>query len=146
MYVDLSDSKVLVFGAGKIATRRISVLNEFCSDITVIADNFSCEAKDLGKNEKIKTVCRKYAEGDCDGFDIVIAATDNRKVNHSIFEECREKHISVNVCDCKEECSFYFPSIISDENVVVGVTASGYDHKRTKYVADNIRKLKSDIF
>lgn len=144
MYVDLNDKKAVVIGAGKIAARRIKTLTEFCSDITVIADSISDEVSSL--EGKVKLVRKKYERGDCNGYDIVIAATDNRSINHAVFEECRKNGTAVNVCDCKEECSFYFPAVITDKNVVVGVTASGKNHKLAKRIADNIRKLKDSIF
>ena len=37
MFVDLSDKKVLVFGAGTIAKRRIRSLSAFTDHLTVIA-------------------------------------------------------------------------------------------------------------
>lgn len=146
MFVDLNDKKAVVIGAGKIALRRINTLLKFCSDITVIADRAEKEVHLLAESGVIKLYCRNYEHGDCKGADIVLTAADNREVNHAVFEECRELGVAVNVSDCKEECSFYFPAVIDDDNVVIGVTASGFDHRRAKNTAENIRKLKNEIF
>ncbi len=146
MYVDLNGKKAVVFGGGTIASRRVETLMQFCGDITVIAPQISESILKLKRNGYISAVCRKYIEGDCVGADLVIAATNNRKVNHSIYLECRKNGISVNTADRKDECSFYFPAVITCDNVVIGVTASGTDHKLAKKTADNIRNLKDKIF
>ena len=72
---------------------------------------------------------------------MVLAATDNREVNHAVFLEARREKMPVNISDCKEECSFYFPSVIKDGDIVIGVTSGGTDHKKTKQTADRIRSL-----
>ncbi len=77
--------------------------------------------------------------GDCAGYDLVLAATDNREANHAIYEEAKAAGLPVNIADAPEECSFFFPAIVQEGPVVIGVTASGTDHKLAKQVAQNIR-------
>ena len=47
----------------------------------------------------------------------------------------------MNVCNDKNKCDFYFPSIITDENLVVGISTSGRDHKKSKAVTEQIQEL-----
>ncbi|MEM1483774.1 precorrin-6A reductase [Oscillospiraceae bacterium PP1C4] len=135
MFTDLTNRKIAVFGGGTIATRRTAVLAPFCGKLTVISPQIDHELETLG----VTLIRRPYLQGDCAGYDIVLAATDNREVNHAIYEEAKASAILVNVADAAEECSFYFPAVIQQGAVVVGVTASGTDHKLAKKVADNIR-------
>ena len=47
----------------------------------------------------------------------------------------------VNVCSDRRKCDFYFPGIVKKEDVVVGITANGKDHKRAKEVREKIEDL-----
>jgi siroheme synthase (precorrin-2 oxidase/ferrochelatase) len=47
----------------------------------------------------------------------------------------------VNASSDRTLCDFYFPGIVREENVVVGVTASGEDHTCARHVTEQIRNL-----
>lgn len=140
MFVSLKNKKVLVIGAGNIAKRRIATLKNFGCEIHVIATE-----NRLQNSDGIKIYIRKYQAGDCIGADMVVAATNNKEVNKKIADECKGYKIPVSVCDDKSLCSFYFPSVIIKENIVIGVTSSGTDHKKVKTTADNIRNNINSI-
>lgn len=140
LFVDLSEKKIVVIGAGTIAKRRIKVLYDFVGQITVIAPEIHPDIQKLANTGKLKTVRKCYESADIDGADIVLAATNNKTVNREIAKLCRERHIPVNNCSDKEQCDFYFPGIIHTENAVIGVTASGQDHAKAKEITEKIKK------
>ena len=47
----------------------------------------------------------------------------------------------MNVCNDKEKCDFYFPGLAMTDQVVVGVTANGTNHKMAKKVVEKIREM-----
>ena len=61
----------------------------------------------------------------------MIAATNDRKLNDEIHRICRQEGVYVNVASDREQCDFYFPGIYMEEGLVVGITASGLDHKKS---------------
>ena len=65
-------------------------------------------------------------------MDLVLAATNDRKLNSRIGELCREQGIPVNVCSRKEDCDFFFPSVIQKGDLVIGINASGKNHSLVK--------------
>ncbi|NBJ15819.1 MAG: precorrin-6A reductase [Dehalobacter sp. 4CP] len=140
LFVSLQNKKIVVFGGGKIAARRIRTLLPFDADITVITPELVPELKqELAGNEKVTLLCRKYQEGDCNGADLVLAVTNETQVNRQIAEECTRYGIPVSVADCKELCTFYFPAVVRKGNVVIGLTASGEDHTKAKKTAEKLR-------
>ena len=56
-----------------------------------------------------------------------------------------EVSIPVSVADSKEESTFYFPGIAREESVVVGITASGTNHRVAKKVTDGIKSVLKSI-
>ncbi len=141
LYTDIRHFRILMVGGGAIALRRLKTLQMFHEHITVISPSVCKEIEDMVLEGFVTWISRSYVSGDLKNFDMVLAATDDREVNHIIFLEARREKIPVNISDCKEECSFYFPSVIKDGDIVIGVTSGGADHKKTKQKSDSIRSL-----
>jgi len=144
MFLDISQKKVLVFGGGSIALRRINTLLKFKCNITVISPIYKEEFKEI--KDKVNLIKRKYLYGDCEDYFIVIAATNDSNINNKIYKECKKKNIIVNIADCKEKCDFYFPAVIAQDDIVIAVNGGGINHTKVKKVSDNIRSIKNYIF
>lgn len=141
MFVDISDKKVVVVGAGTIAKRRIRTLLEFTDHLVVIAPEVNRELLDLEAEGRLTILRKKYEREDIYDAAIVIAATNDSKINNDIFSVCRCLGIQVNVCSDKRKCDFYFPGIAQKDNVVIAVTASGKDHKLARRLVEKVREL-----
>ena len=137
LFISLKGKKAKVFGAGKIAKRRIGVLLRFGCGVFVVADELKFEPGDTVSSE-----VRKYKEGDCNGADLVVAATNDRIVNRQIAAECARLGIPVSVCDDQSLCTFYFPAVAMRENIVAGITSSGTDHGKA---AEITRRIRNEI-
>lgn len=139
LFIDLKDKKVVLIGGGTIAARRIGTLRLFGCRITVISPELKCS------DEGITWLQRPYAPGDLEGAAIAVAATNDRDVNHAVWEEATAKEVPVSVADREEECSFYFPAICTGENLIAGVVSTGKDHHRTARAAREIRKVLEEL-
>ena len=145
LFVDLSEKRIVVIGAGTIAKRRINVLYDFAEQITVIAPEIHPDIEMLADTGKLRIVRKNYESADLDDADIVFAATNDKKVNREIAKLCRERHIPVNNCSDRDQCDFWFPGVIHTEAAVIGVTANGRDHAKAKQITERIKKaLNSD--
>ena len=134
MFVDLSDKKIVVVGGGNIATRRIKTLLQFTRNITAVAPKTTMELHELGKAGFVNLINRPVKRSDFTMAFMVIAATNDWKLNDEIYRVCKEEGIYVNVADDKSKCDFYFPGIYMQDEVVVGITASGLNHKKARKV------------
>ncbi len=141
MFVDLTDKKVVVVGAGTIAKRRIRTLIEFTDHLVVIAPEVNRELQELEEQGKLTILRKKYDREDLYEASLVIAATNDSKINNDIHSACRCLGITVNVCSDKNKCDFYFPGIAIRDNLVAGVTASGKDHKAARAAVEKIREI-----
>ena len=146
VFMDITEKRVVVIGGGTIATRRVKTLTEFCERITVVSPCITEELGELLKDEKITWVSKMYQELDLLDADIVIAATNQPEVNGMIKKDCLKqeketgKTILFNVIDAKENCDFYFPSIVQTKEVVVGINSGGSSPRQTKHVRTQIEK------
>lgn len=145
IFINLINKRVVVVGGGVVATRRVQTLCSFGCNIEVIAPEVSESLKILVKEEKITWHARSYQEGDVIGATIVVTATNQRLINYRVGQECLKLSIPVSVADSKEESTFYFPGIAKEDAIVVGVSASGTDHKIAKRVTDGIKNVLKSI-
>ena len=141
MYVDLSEKKVYIVGAGTIAKRRVRSLCAFSDHVTVVAPEVNPELNKMEKNGRIRILRKKCENKDIVDGDIVIAASNDRSLNEEIYDFCKKKNILVNVCNDKTRCDFYFPGLIMDDEVVIGVVANGHSHKKARFVIEKIKEI-----
>lgn len=137
LFVDLTEKKAVVVGGGNVALRRVNVLLQFGADITVVSDYL----KDYSIIGRVKFINRKFRNEDINGAFIVIAATDDRDINHFVYELCRQKNIFVSVADSSEESTFFFPAVCKNDKICAGVVSKGNDHRLVRSVSEEIRGI-----
>jgi len=120
----------LVIGNGKIAQRRINALQSFGADVFVISPDIN----------------RKYQPGDIADLNplFVIAATDDRQVNHDAMVEAKSLSIPISVADYQEECTCYFPALAESENYIAGLVSKKGDHAGVRRMAEKMRSLLNE--
>lgn len=139
MFVDLKDKNVLIAGGGNVAFRKAYLLKDFGARITMIAPEFiALEDKD---NRDIRCITKEFCDDDVKGFDMLIAATGDRCLNARIAGAGKDNGIPVNAVDDEKNCSFIFPSVIRDGDVVIAVSSGGNSPVLTQHVRDDIRKI-----
>ena len=139
-FADIREKKTVVIGAGKIAARRIETLTQFCADILVVAPEASEKVLALAKEGLITLRLKPYDREDLFGADLVLAATNDLKLNDEIHSVCKCLGIWVNVCSDQKKCDFQFPGIVKADEVVIGINAAGTDHKKVKKIRECVEE------
>lgn len=134
MFVDLSDKNVVIVGGGNIATRRVKTMLQFTRNVTVVAPKMTEELMELGRTSYAEVYVRPVKRSDLSCAYMVIAATNDRKLNDEIYRVCKEEGIYVNIADDREKCDFQFPGIFKQEDLVVGIMTNGLDAKIARKV------------
>lgn len=143
MFVDLSEKPCLIVGGGKVACRKVKVMLDFGAKVRVVAKEISQELRYLertladSEGPKLMEIKRKsFEEKDCDGIGFVIAATDDKALNHEIAQYCKVQGIMVNAVDQKEDCSFIFPSYVKEGNLIAAFSSGGNSPLLTQYLKE----------
>ncbi len=118
IFLDLDSKRVVVFGGGRIAVRRVQTLLAYGAQVRVVAPEL-CGCMPNG----VETTLRKYQNGDCDGAALVVAATDDKSVNAAIAAEAKALGIPISCASDAALGSFHFPGTFRDEAVSVGLTS-----------------------
>ncbi len=141
MFMDMKNLKVLVIGAGAIATEKLEKLTDFTTEITVIALRVEEEAKRLIEENQLTLEQRAYQKGDIEGFDIVIVATDTVELHKEIYEESRGSRVLVNSVDNTEYCDFIFPSYVKKEDLTIAFSTGGASPAFAKQIRQHFEKI-----
>lgn len=146
LFIELERQKILVAGGGKIAERRIEALLPSGCRILVVSPWVTGNLRQKGGEGEIEILLTDFdtfliSSRAKEKFRMVLAATDSPEVNRRVADFGRREGACVNRADCREDSDFYFPGIVRKGPLVIGVTASGKDHRLAKQVTDSLRKM-----
>ena len=137
LFVSLGGKKCVVFGAGKIAARRIGALARCGAEVVVVAPDQRADV--------VVTHRRGYEKSDLSGAFLAVAATDDRAVNHTIAADCAEAGILCSIADCAAESTFFFPALCEGGGLAAGVVSDGTAHGKTAAAAKRIRRVLEEL-
>ncbi|CEK31175.1 precorrin-2 dehydrogenase [[Clostridium] sordellii] len=132
--IDLKGKEITVIGGGKIAYRKVNNFLKFGYEVTVVSREFIEDFKKI--ENKIKIIKDEYSEIYIKDSFIVVAATNNKKVNESIGMFCRSNNKLVNVIDDQKLSNFIVPSCVKRGDLVISISTGG----KSPSLASKIRK------
>ncbi|MCD8249022.1 MAG: bifunctional precorrin-2 dehydrogenase/sirohydrochlorin ferrochelatase, partial [Lachnospiraceae bacterium] len=82
LYFDITDRKIVIYGAGRIATRRVETLLDFAPSLLVVAPDASQQIREAAAAKELiyQTACYEKGAVPDDAF-AVLAATDDQAFN-----------------------------------------------------------------
>ncbi|MGN0330259.1 MAG: hydroxymethylbilane synthase [Kineothrix sp.] len=137
--IDIGGKSCLVAGGGNIACHKVKLLSGFGVHMKVVGTEICHE---LSGFPEVEIVQREFRESDIEGMDFVVAATDDERLNDHISDLCRKRKIPVNAVDRKEACSFIFPAIIKEKDMLIAVSTGGQSPAAAAYIKN---RIKSEI-
>jgi precorrin-2 dehydrogenase/sirohydrochlorin ferrochelatase len=125
IFLELEGKKALVVGGGKVAQRKIESLLEHGASIGIIAKQLTTKLNKLVESGKIEHVGKEFKDKHLDDAFLVIAATDEKQLNHRISERARKRGLLINAVDQPSDCDFIFPSIVKRGDLLIAISTSG---------------------
>jgi len=125
IFLRLEGRPVLVVGAGTVALEKIRSLRAAGARLTVVAPHAAGEVQALATEGALEWHPRRFGAGDLEGVFVVIAATNDSRVNHAVYEEALRRNVLCNAVDDPPNCDFYFGSVVSRGDLQVAVSTGG---------------------
>ncbi len=119
--LDLHGRLAVVVGGGPVGLRRARSLRRAEALVRLVARQIDADA-DLGDLEVVR---RPYHADLLGGAFLAFACTDDRDLNARIARDARRIGALVNTADTPEECDFYLPATVHEEDVVIAVGTGG---------------------
>ena len=136
----LAHRKVVVIGAGNIATRKIEgLINSGATNITVVAPLVSDEVKEWEKQNIIKLHIREFEVSDLDGAFYVCTATEKNEVNTKVFQYCESQNIVCNSADDPNNCSAILMSTVRQGDITVAISSAGKSPALAKWLRQHVQ-------
>lgn len=148
IFVDMTDKRVLVVGGGHVAEEKVAGLlrADAAGRITVVAPKLRPSLQRLLAEGKIDLIQRDYREGDMEGFDFVMVATDDGRVNAEIAAEGRRRRIWVNAADDPKNCDFILPAVVRQGQIVVAASTGGASPALARRLREELTDFLSEDF
>jgi len=125
IFMNIRNRSCLVVGGGNVAERKVGLLLDAGASVVVISQELCRTLTNQVEQGVIDHKASEFNDEDVDGHALVIAATDDQKLNEHISQLCHQKDIPVNVVDNPDLCSFIMPSIIDRSPVQIAVSTGG---------------------
>ena len=150
LFVNLENKKVLVIGGGKIAYKKITKILEYSANVTIVTEKI--EEEKLLQLENVKIVDNKRIENDKDiigelvkNYFLVIAATNDEKLNENIAKICDSRGILINNISSKTEMNAMFGGIVKNDEFQIAVSTGGKNCRRSRAMKSEIQKILDKI-
>ena len=141
IFLRLTDEPALVVGGGSVAARKVSLLRQANARVTVVSPELDDSLTQLKVGNEIDHIHGKYVDDMVRQYRLVIAATDDSKVNQKIFEQAKAFNIPVNVVDQPALCSFIMPSIVDRSPVVLAISTGGSSPVLARMIRSRLEAL-----
>jgi len=115
----------VVVGGGDIAARKVDLLVRAGAQVQIVAPELGAALMARFEAGEIQHQKAEFSPSHIDGCRLVIAATDDERVNRAVAAAAGQRNIPVNVVDRPELCSFVMPAIIDRSPVIVAVSSGG---------------------
>jgi uroporphyrin-III C-methyltransferase/precorrin-2 dehydrogenase/sirohydrochlorin ferrochelatase len=129
IFIDLKRGSCLVVGGGDIAARKAGLLLKAQAKVTIIAPQISSMTQQLlddnAYKNKVQWLQASFEPAYLYAQTLVIAATDDNAVNHSVYQAAKARRIPVNVADEPDMCDFILASILDRSPIVIAVSSGG---------------------
>ena len=142
--LNIENMKITIIGGGKVAYRKATNFLDFGKKVTVVSKEFVDEFKMI-ENE-IEIIHDEYDEKYIKDDFVVVAATNNKEVNHKIGIYCRQYNKLVNVVDDKDLSNFTVPSFVKRGDLLLSVSTGGKSPSLSSKIRKDLEEVYDDSY
>tara|TARA_E500000075_G_scaffold81496_1_gene73430 strand:+ start:1502 stop:2077 length:576 start_codon:yes stop_codon:yes gene_type:complete len=127
IFLKTEQLEVLIVGGGYVALEKLQFLFKSSPQarVTLVSPMLRTETKKFIQDKNIRVINSRFRLRFLENKNLVIATTDNPKVNERVYSLCRKKHILVNVADNPPLCDFYMGGIVTKGNLKIAISTNG---------------------
>ena len=137
--LNVSDVRVVVFGGGEAAFKKVRNLAQHCRQISVVSSEFHPEFEGLNADLiRAEITDAGAVEKHVRKGDMAIIATDDRTLNTELAARCRDLGILYNRID-DDSSTFIFPASFEIGGAVVSVSTLGKSPSFARYLSEQLK-------
>lgn len=134
--INITGKKILLIGGGRIASHKIGFLEQFTSNISIIA----LDVIDIIKEKGYSYIEKEYEKSDLIGAFLVYACTNIIELNLKVKSDAESMGILTNVVDNPAYCDFVSPAIYKHDHITIAVGSNAQEVHRSIAVRNKIKE------
>ena len=128
----------MLVGGGRVAARKLKMLCAAQASVTVIAPVLCDEVQAMCEQHGLTIRARKFDDDDIKGQRLVIAASDDTRLNNHIGALARQNNILVNVSNDFTQGDVVLPSTINRDPIQIAVSTGGASPVLARQLRSNL--------
>lgn len=147
VFLKLENLQTLIVGGGPVGLEKLTAIlkNSPAANVTLVARAIQQPISDLAAvHPRVTLIERNFRLWDVWNKDLVILATNDRKLHESIREFTRTRNILINVADTPDLCDFYLGSVVTKGNLKIGISTNGKSPTISKRMREYLEEALPD--
>lgn len=144
IFLKLHNINVLIVGGGNVGLEKLSFMLKSSpnANVEVVATKFLPELEALvEKHPSVKLTKAKFKKKMLKKRHMVIACTDDLKVNKRVYDLARKRYLICNIADTPDLCDYYLGGIVTKGNVKIAISTNG----KSPTTAKRLREFFEDV-
>lgn len=141
----MKNRDVVIVGGGQVAYRKLVELLQVGARITIISPMIHEKIESLIRENQIIWKNKLFEAGDLTDALLVIAATNNRKVNEAVRLSAGTNQL-VNVVDNHELSLFHIPAKLYRGNLTISVATGGASPILARAIRDQLAEIYDESY
>jgi precorrin-2 dehydrogenase/sirohydrochlorin ferrochelatase len=126
IFLELGGRRAVVVGGGTVAVRKARALLEAGARLVVVTEEAGDVLTVLCAEHGAELIRARYTKQYIAGAALVIAATNDPKINEQVYRDCQALEILCNVVDDPEHCDFFVPAVVKRGDLQIAIGTEGY--------------------
>lgn len=141
LFCQLRNRACLLVGGGEVAERKARLLLKTGADLKVCATHFSPQFLLWQQSGELKLLHGAFSAEMIDGCWLVIAATNDDKVNQQVSACAEASQVFCNLVDAPEQASAIMPSVVDRSPLIVAISSGGKAPVMARLLREKIEAL-----
>ncbi|MDZ4330374.1 MAG: bifunctional precorrin-2 dehydrogenase/sirohydrochlorin ferrochelatase [Flavobacterium sp.] len=147
VFLKLQNLNVLIVGGGNVGLEKLSFMLKSSpnANVVVVAPRFLPELEELvERHPSVKLTKAKFKKKMLKKRHMVIACTDDLKVNKRVFDLSRKRYLICNIADTPDLCDYYLGGIVTKGNVKIAISTNGKSPTTAKRLREFFEEIIPD--
>jgi siroheme synthase-like protein len=136
LFLRLSGRRVVVIGAGEVATRKVAGLLENGAAVTVVAPRVTEALASRAARGELVLYARAFEPADLDGVWLAFAATDDPEAQATVARVADEKRVWLVAVDDVANASAFGGAVVRRPPFLIAISSSGATPALTRLVRE----------
>ncbi len=147
IFLKLNQLNVLIVGGGNVGLEKLSFMLKSSpnANVEVVATKFLPELEALvEKHPSVLLTQSKFKKKMLKERHLVIACTDDLKVNKRVYDLSRKRFLICNIADTPPLCDYYLGGIVTKGNVKIAISTNGKSPTTAKRLREFFEEIIPD--